>query len=117
MNNKKMFVIGAYGCGNRGDDAILQSICELFPNWEICATNGRDCDVSAFLPVKTVRCILNEGFSIPVLFLMIKDAFVMMYEIARADVLVFGGGSLIHDLTPYNLPFLFFWHRQNKNKF
>ena len=46
---KKMFVMGAYGCGNRGDDAILQSICQLFPNWEICATNGAYENVGACL--------------------------------------------------------------------
>lgn len=107
---KRMFVMGAYGCGNRGDDAILQSICELFPDWEICAANGKTCDVSDFLPVSTVRCRLNEGFSVSVLFSMMKDAFHIMRAIAKADALIFGGGSLIHDLTPYNLPFLYFWH-------
>lgn len=107
---KKLFVMGAYGCGNRGDDAILQSICELFPDWEIWASNGRYCDVSDFLPVKTVSCRLNEGFSASVLLSMIKDAFIIMGRIAKSDALMFGGGSLIHDLTPYNLPFMYFWH-------
>ena len=40
---------------------------------------------------------------------MIKDSFRLLREIAKADLLMFGGGSLVHDLTPYNLPFLFFW--------
>lgn len=107
---KRMFVMGAYGCGNRGDDAILQSICELFPDWEICAANSKYCDVSDFLPVKTVRCRLNEGFSASVLFSMFKDAFRIIGAISKSDALMFGGGSLIHDLTPYNLPFIYFWH-------
>lgn len=64
---KKMFVMGAYGCGNRGDDAILQSICQLFPNWEICATNGAYENVGAFLHIRTVPCRLNEGFSLSIL--------------------------------------------------
>ena len=106
---KKMFVMGAYGCGNRGDDAILQSICQLFPNWEICATNGAYENVGAFLHIRTVPCRLNEGFSLSILGSMIKDSFRLLREIAKADLLMFGGGSLVHDLTPYNLPFLFFW--------
>lgn len=110
MMKKSIFVLGAYGCGNRGDDAILQSICELFPEWEICAANGSYCDVSAFLPVKTANCRLNEGFSLSVLCSMAKDSLRMFWKIAKSDALVFGGGSLIHDLTPYNLPFLFLWH-------
>ena len=100
---KKMFVMGAYGCGNRGDDAILQSICQLFPNWEICATNGAYENVGAFLHIRTVPCRLNEGFSLSILGSMIKDSFRLLREIAKADLLMFGGGSLVHDLTPYNL--------------
>lgn len=104
-----MFVLGSYGCGNRGDDAILQGICEQFSEWEIYATNGAYEDVAKYLPVKTVPCRLNEGFSLSVLGSMIKDSLHMAAAIAKCDLLMFGGGSLIHDLTPYNLPFLFFW--------
>ena len=49
---KKMFVMGSYGCGNRGDDAILQSICALFPDWDITAANGTYEDISKHLPVR-----------------------------------------------------------------
>ena len=104
----RMLVLGAYGCGNRGDDAILQSICELFPGWEIYATNGRFDSVSDFLPVKKVRCRLNEGFSFSVLGSMLIDSIRMLAIIPKCNMLVFGGGSLIHDLTLYNLPFMFF---------
>lgn len=45
MRKKKMFCIGSYGCGNRGDDAILQGICHSFADWEIYATNGADTDL------------------------------------------------------------------------
>lgn len=106
----RMFVLGAYGCGNRGDDAILQSICELFPGWEIYATNGRFDSDSDFLPVKKIRCRLNEGFSFSVLGSMLIDSIRMLAIIPKCNMLVFGGGSLIHDLTLYNLPFMFFWH-------
>lgn len=102
---KKIFVIGSYGCGNRGDDAILQSICEQFPQAQISATCGSYEKISSFLPVKDVSCRLNEGFSLSVLLSMLKDSFGMFKEVFCCDVLMFGGGSLIHDLTPYNLPF------------
>ena len=106
---KKIFVIGSYGCGNRGDDAILQSICEQFPHAQISATCGSYEKISSFLPVKDVSCRLNEGFSLSVLLSMLKDSFGMFKEVFCCDVLMFGGGSLIHDLTPYNLPFLYLW--------
>ncbi len=106
---KKMFVMGSYGCGNRGDDAILQSICALFPDWDITAANGTYEDISKHLPVRGISCRLNEGFSLSVLGSMIKDSFRILAAIAKSDLLMFGGGSLIHDLTPYNLPFLYFW--------
>ena len=104
---KKIFVIGSYGCGNRGDDAILQSICEQFPQAQISATCGSYEKISSFLPVKDVSCRLNEGFSLSVLLSMLKDSFGMFKEVFCCDVLMFGGGSLIHDLTPYNLPFMY----------
>lgn len=105
----KMFVLGAYGCGNRGDDAILQSICEQFPDWKICATTGAYENIAKYFPIQTVSCRLNEGFSLSVLGSMIKDSFQILAALSKCDLLMYGGGSLIHDLTPYNLPFLFFW--------
>ncbi len=107
--SKSIFAIGSYGCGNRGDDAILQSICEQFSNSKIYATCGTYEDVSGYLPVEIVPCRLNEGISLPVLGSMIKDSFGILKAIYKTDMLMFGGGSLIHDLTVYNLPFLFFW--------
>ena len=108
-NLKRMFVIGAYGCGNCGDDAILQSIREYFPDWSIRATNGTFQNVSEYIDVKPIQCRLNEGFSIPVLFSMLLDSFKMLASVIWCDVLLYGGGSLIHDLTKYNLPFMFLW--------
>lgn len=107
---KRMFVIGAYGCGNLGDDAILQSICHQFHDWDICATQGTSEDVGAFYGIRTVPCRLNEGFSASVAASMLVDSFKMAREIMRCDALMFGGGSLIHDVRPYNLPFMFVWH-------
>lgn len=109
---KKVFVLGSYGCGNRGDDAILQSIAEAFAqrNVRIYATCGKFENISKWLPVRAVPCRLNEGFSIPVLISMCRSGIVMTFRILQSDMLIYGGGSLIHDLTAYNLPFMFLWH-------
>lgn len=106
---RKMIVIGCYGCGNRGDDAILQGICSLFPEWEITAFNGEFEDVSVYLPVRTVSCRMNEGASLSVIFSLMRQFFPLVREIYRSNVVVYGGGSLIHDLTSYNLFFQFLW--------
>lgn len=104
-----MLVIGCYGCGNRGDDAILQGICSLFSEWQITAFNGALEDVSEYLPVRTVSCRMNEGISFSVMCSLIRQFFPLVREVYRTDIVVYGGGSLIHDLTPYNLLFQFFW--------
>lgn len=108
MKSNKIFTIGAYGCGNRGDDAILQAIIENFSLSDITATCGKEKDID-FLGAKMVRCRLNEGISLKIFFFMIFDSLRMLRILLRSDVLVYGGGSLIHDLTPYNLVFMYFW--------
>lgn len=112
--SRRMLVIGCYGCGNRGDDAILQGICSLFPEWEITAFNGAFEDVSEYLPVRTVSCRMNEGASFSVICSLVWQLFSLIREVYHSDAVVYGGGSLIHDLTPYNLPFQFFWVRLAK---
>ncbi|MDF2881850.1 MAG: polysaccharide pyruvyl transferase CsaB [Clostridiaceae bacterium] len=108
--NKTIFVIGAYGCGNRGDDAILQSITEQFSNYKIYATCGRYEDIGKVLPVEAIPCRMNEGISISVITSMLKDYVKMIKKIISCDFLFFGGGSLIHDLNIFNLPFMFSLH-------
>lgn len=110
MRMKQVFVLGAYGCGNRGDDAILQAICANLSDCTLTVTTGSKNDVSNEFPVKSTLCRLNEGVSAPILLQMMVNSLQMIRCIARADALVFGGGSLIHDITSYNLPFMFFWH-------
>ena len=107
---KKCLIIGAYGCGNRGDDAILQSISRQLSHFQITATNGTYEDMAEYLSIKTIPCRMNEGISLPVVFSMIKDSFSILFHVVKADAIIYGGGSLIHDLTRYNLPFLYFWH-------
>lgn len=111
LKRKQLFIFGAYGCGNKGDDAILQAISNHFSDCDLVATTGAYEDIASVLPVKSVRCRLNEGFSIPLLFYMVCDSIRIFQKLAQSDALLFGGGSLIHDLSPYNLPFMFLWHR------
>ena len=105
-----MLIIGAYGCGNCGDDAIVQSICQQFHEWDICAANGACEDIGKLFHIRTVPCRLNEGFSLTVFISMLGDVFRIGRQVITSDVLMYGGGSLIHDLRPYNLPFMFMWH-------
>ena len=108
---KRLLIIGAYGCGNRGDDAILHSIAAAFSDCDICATCGSYENIGKTVAVETTPLRLNEGFSAGVLFSMLADCSRLLRRLLSSDALMFGGGSLIHDLTPYNLPFMFLWHR------
>lgn len=107
---KKALVLCAAGCGNKGDDAILQSLVDQFPELDITATAGTLYSVADQMGIKTVRCIMNEGFSIKLIFKMLRDIFGILVALLRSDILFIGGGSLIHDLTSYNLPFFYLWH-------
>jgi len=109
-NKKRILIIGAYGCGNAGDDALLQSIVDYFHDYNLTATAGSKNNLKPWLQVKTIRCRLNEGISFPVFKSMIKDVFIILFHLIHSNAIIFGGGSLIHDLTFYNLIFIYFWH-------
>lgn len=83
-----ILLCGYYGCHNAGDDATLQAICEsvrgALPQAEIAALTGE--------PAETARlcgCAAAARFSPRALFAALR----------RCDVLVFGGGSLLQDVT------------------
>jgi polysaccharide pyruvyl transferase WcaK-like protein len=107
---KRLFILGTYGCGNRGDEAILESVVRYFQDADIWITNGKCDDMRKYLPVRTVRCRLAEGKITPsVFFSILFHSFHQLYRILCSDALIYGGGSSIHDLTPYNLVYMFFW--------
>ncbi len=107
---KKLMLIGMYGSGSAGDDAILQSIFEAFPEYAITITQGGYFDIGKRLGVKSIFCRMYEGISLRVFFSVLMSSFKILGCLLSADALMYGGGSLIHDLSAYNLPFLFFWH-------
>ena len=108
MNKKNITIIGAFGCGNAGDDAILNGLISTYGDISnITVTSGMQVDLTKELDIKTIRCRFCEGISISVLLCMIIDVPRIMLNIAKCDILFIGGGSLIHDLRKYNLPFFF----------
>lgn len=107
---KEILLIGMYGSGSAGDDAILQSIVEAFPEYKITITQGRYFDAAKLFGVRSILLRMYEGFSFPIFFSVLLSSFKIFFRLIHSSILVFGGGSLIHDLSFYNLPFFFFWH-------
>ena len=68
---KKIIVIGAFGCGNQGDDAILEGITRnLEDEFEIIPTIGKYDSIKNGYK-RYLSCRLCEGISVPVIFNMI----------------------------------------------
>lgn len=116
---KKVLVIGAFGCGNKGDDAILEGLnnvigerCKLIP------TQGKYGKLSTFMgeELQTLSCRMNEGFSLAVMLNLCSFFIQYMKELKGAQIVVIGGGSLLHDLTKYNLPFFYLVQTIAKSK-
>lgn len=105
---KKIIIIGAYGCGNKGDDAILDGMYNVFgKDFEIIPTCGRYGHLEDLLGAKieTLSCYMNEGTNFSVLWNLLKF-FPRYYRMLKdVSAVIIGGGSLLHDLTKYNLPF------------
>ena len=105
---KKAIVIGSFGCGNKGDDAILDGLNAVIgKKYKLVPTSGNygglekildyNCDI---IPLR-----LNEGISLNILVSVCGFLIKYIRELQNADCLIVGGGSLIHDITVYNLPF------------
>jgi polysaccharide pyruvyl transferase WcaK-like protein len=107
---KDILLLGMYGSGSAGDDAILQSILEAFPEYAITITQGSYFDTGKLFGVNSIFCRMYEGMSLRVFFSVLLSSFKLFVRLLRSDALMFGGGSLVHDLSAYNLPFFFFWH-------
>ena len=104
---KRATVIGSFGCGNKGDDAILDGLQEIIGNYyEIVPTlgnYGRQKQHDKRVEYLSLR--LNEGFSASVCLSVISFFHAYLMELRKTDIVIIGGGSLLHDLTVYNLPF------------
>jgi polysaccharide pyruvyl transferase CsaB len=78
---------GYYGCGNTGDDALLRSAIlraeKSFPRYRVSALTARgEGDEDRF----GVRCVKRKSAQ-------------ALIEISRAQIFVFGGGTLLQDIT------------------
>ncbi len=105
---RKAIIVGAYGCGNKGDDAILEGMLEkLKYNYRVIVLSGKYGGIKETFGVKTIKCRMNEGFSVPVLISLVGFMVQFIYNVISTDIVIIGGGSLLHDLTSYNLPFFF----------
>lgn len=111
MKKHKIFILGSYGCKNRGDEAILSSIINALEDiGDITVANGKFDDMKKYFDVETVSCRLSEGKITLELFVkMLIDSIHQLKIVLKSDMLIYGGGSSIHDLTPYNLVYMFFW--------
>jgi len=85
---KKIVVAGYYGCGNLGDDAILLGLLEGLQN------RGLDVSVMSGAPEET-----NRLYGVPSI--ERRDMAAFKAEIATADALVFGGGSIFQDASSW----------------
>ncbi len=105
---KKILIVGAYGCGNKGDDAILEGFKNtLGKTYEIISTEGKYGKLKEIMGEthSTISCRMNEGININVLINLISF-FPRYYKVLKnVEFVIIGGGSLLHDITKYNLPF------------
>lgn len=110
-NREAIVVIGCAGCGNRGDDLILEGIKNtLGLRYRIIPACGEYEDIKAFMgeDAMHIPAPFFRGVSVSVVFNMVP--FFGGYIISlltQAKAVVIGGGSLLHGLTRYNLPFYY----------
>lgn len=107
-NKLKFTIIGAYGCGNIGDDAILEGMIKKI---EQQYGEGHEITVLALdteyvesqYPVRAIRQVVARGLT----WGGVRGfAFNEIFAALRAsDIVIIGGGSLIHDRRYYNLPY------------
>jgi polysaccharide pyruvyl transferase CsaB len=106
-SHQNVVIVGAYGCGNTGDDAILAGLLRLFQTsgWQISVLSDAKPRLYRCDRLHLIRQQLNRGFSWSVL--MSFDIRGIFWAIRNARIMVIGGGALLLDLRPYNLPYFF----------
>lgn len=104
----KITIIGAYGCGNIGDDAILEGMIkkieQQYGEGHEITVLALDTDyIESHYPVHAVRQVVARGLNWEVFrSFSFKQIFVALRS---SDVVIIGGGSLIHDRRYYNMPY------------
>jgi len=89
---KTIFVVGHYGFGNIGDEAILCSMLshlrELHPALEVTVASGAPAKTALAVGVHTVPW---------------SDARAVFESVAEADLVIIGGGGIFHDYMGLSL--------------
>jgi len=96
--SKRILVCGAYGLGNSGDEAILQAILERIrgfdPDAEITVISRTPEITSKRFRVKSIA-----SFDVRSIRIVMKNS----------DILLFGGGSLLQDVTSTRSLYYYLW--------
>jgi len=110
-NKDTIVVVGCAGCGNRGDDLILEGLNNTIgEKYRLIPSCGNIDDIKSFMG-KDVRYIPSrffEGMTFKAIVGMIPFLVHYVYEVNHSVAVIIGGGSLLHGLTGYNLPFYSF---------
>lgn len=93
MNKPRAIVTGYYGKGNAGDEALLLSLLQMLPQ-SITPI------VLSANPSATTACYGVE--SIPR-----RSLIPLLQSFASADLFIWGGGSLLQDVTSFASPFYY----------
>ncbi|WP_269851926.1 polysaccharide pyruvyl transferase family protein [Methanosarcina horonobensis] len=96
MSTKKVAICGYYGYGNTGDEAILAAIIQSIK--ERC-----DVEITVFSgnPKETIE---KHGVN-AVYISELRNLHSILKTVYGADLLIIGGGGIIHDLTYKNFKF------------
>jgi polysaccharide pyruvyl transferase CsaB len=86
LMRKKIFLLGAYGQDNLGDEMILQVFLDHLREHDVTVNSANPRKTSAAFNVKAIN---TYGMDFPAKVNAVKDA----------DVVVFGGGSLLKELN------------------
>jgi len=97
---KRVTICGYYGYRNIGDEAILASIIESINNIcdvEISTFSGNPNDTKKLHGVNSVY--IGESIGSPKMFTIanIKNTYLIINTIRNTDLLIIGGGGIIHD--------------------
>jgi len=84
---KRVFLLGAYGQNNLGDEALLEVFLQQFPDAEITVNSAQPELTAERFGVKSVGTYWNW-----------PPRFSRLRAMLQADVFIFGGGSLLKEI-------------------
>jgi len=108
----KIFIIGYYGLGNVGDEAILSGIIsglrQYIPNPEITVISNDPKETTKLHEVTTIKQSFKENLSTILKNVLFRGELqIVRKTICESDIVILGGGSLLQDLRFYYLPLLY----------